>query len=1359
MTITFCHPDQDRIPSVAEGSPSNIAKGILRLRPCGAVLRMTALAFVLLFSIGCDSSSAPAEDDGSGFDAAPSFTPSSDESLSDYVINTFSDNGRDITVDPESIDFGADGTTYEKGDTDKTTFTLTNNSGATHTFKFQIYAISSGFAILDENEDNLGAWKEIIIADGASETFYVQFTADLFGTQTSYITITADVEGFIRLPFRATVTGDADFRLIPTGYSCSDEDAPSVASLDFLKVAYGNAKTHGIKLCNSGGEDVKINSATIENDDSGELSEVFEGTAFESFAWSSNDDITAIFSSGFDPGSATVSAPAYVDCGGTVMNAAGDYVVGIHNGGALDEVTVITSGFLWVDVTFTPSVDMQAGDGELCDPLSINAKLTLDTSLGVIDIPLLGATAGSEPVLEMSYRVAGYETDDDGASDTAGVPYYRPIDPTSDGAAIVYDTTEIFTDWVSENFQDAEVVIKNSGSRTLEFAGGLLYGFFEYVANPDGSSYQFPLVVEPGQSQAITIRYTPTPAPEDAPAKDDPATWDFGQFYFTHTAGNDGPEGKITLVGEQEPGSAVEITYNGADMKKYNETEKDENGEVILDEDGNPTYIYTKNFCAFSTVNTNELTLTVKNNSKIIGNTLSVSWHVESDSYLVTHEDGTSDTATYFDRKEGELSVAQESSGSFTIQIDLTDVSIGSPVTGKITITTSFPEEIWEQYSDYAFSGTRVTTYAIPFQATPSESGDCAFDSTEFDKDDFKGTVTFVVDRLSMILTDLPEATRSYPSFKFHLPLEIDAEKGTARIAKKIEFDYSGKPQRGKQITSPLHQSTGISGCAVLPTNPYRLRDDRYSWNGPRAECTELIAKGTQDGDITFHGDQACMKNDGGKDYVDTSTGESKVVFYSEFAMISEACEVQYYGKFSTFAFDPEAETIRDVFKRSEESPNENEEFYEDIYGAFRYDTYITFFKETTCGGATYASGGQPETITDTDAIKACYYEFAADTGGTRRVDGFITECAEFNFYMDEGVVPSDVDSDEPDYDSWTGFGRYQQNEDDEGNPIEGQYDISLYNVHIQAFVLGAADRVSFFGHAGHLLFSDLYITFTTDRVAKGNIDNEDWQEMIAVNTRKNFSKQQVYLKELELYEVYRYMYDDGLNSLMSNVINPFDENLVDGETKGNWRFTPDQSRRVLSGYPVNFEENNMLVLAGLGSFGGVGNTAPPFTKEDSATGKGKPLYFSFHGCLVNSEDPDPNQGCQSYALDSTLDNDGTDLLIKKYVEAGEIPAEEEDVINYKCEDLTQGSLTADDPLDDFGVSAASMGCINYTIYGIDRNRYTNYYDPTDDTLLYNAYGQYYTAGETIAGAPLATDDPQDFDEYTISDYKCGIGM
>lgn len=1316
---------------------------------------------VSLGTAGCDSSSAPAEDDGSGFDAAPSFTPSSDESLSDYVINTFSDNGRDITVDPESIDFGADGTTYEQGDTDKTTFTLTNNSGATRTFKFQIYAISSGFTILDENEDNLGAWKSIVIADGASETFNVQFTADLFGTQTSYLTVTADVEGFIRLPFRATVTGDADFRLIPTGYACSNEDAPSVASLDFLKVAYGNSRTQGIKLCNSGGEDVKINSAALENDDSGELSAVFTGTEFETFGWSSNDDITAIFASGFDPGSTTVSAPAYVDCGGTVVNAASDYDVGIHNGGALDAITIGTAGFLWMDVVFTPSVDMQAGDGELCDPLSINAKLTLNTSQGVIEIPLLGATAGSEPVLEMSYRVAGYETDDDGDSDTAGVPYYRPIVLTSDGAAIVYDTTEIFTDWVSENYQDAEIVIKNSGARTLEFAGGRLYGFFEYAANTDGSTYQFPIAVEPGQSQTITIRYTPTPAPEDAPAKDDPATWDFGQFYFTHNAGNDGPEGKITLVGEQEAGAAAEVTYNGADMLQYAEVKTDENGEVILDDDGNPTYIYTKNFCV---VNTNpeenkiwddsSFTFAVSNNSKLAGNDLTVRWSVESDS-------SEKIPAGYFTPiSEETFSIAPGELGSFTFTLTLdSSVTAGDTVTGKIRITTAFAEEIWDQYSEYAYADERETEYAIPFQATASDGNNCEFDSTELAKDDFKGTVTFVVDRLSMILTDLPEATRSYPSFKFHLPLEIDSEKGTARIAKKIEFDYSGKPQRGKQITSPLHQSTGISGCAVLPTNPYRLRDDRYSWNGPRAECGELIAKGTQDGDITFYGDQACMKNDGGKDYVDASTGESKVVFYSEFAMIDDACEVQYYGKFSTFAFDPETETIRDVFKRSEASPNENEEFYEDIYGAFRYDTYITFLKETTCGGATYASGGQPETITDTDAIKACYYEFAADTGGTRRVDGFITECAEFNFYMDEGMDLTDVDLEDPDYDTWTGAGRWEPHKDEEENIVEGQYDISLYNVHIQAFVLGAADRVSFFGHTGHLLFSDLYITFTTKRVADKDIDNEDWQEMIAVNTRKDFSKQQVYLKEGELYDVYKYMYDDGLNSLMTNVINPFDSRLELGKDRGNFRFTEDGERRVLSGYPVNFEENNMLVLAGLGSFGGVGNTAPPFTKQDSATGKGKPLYFSFHGCLVNSEDPDPNQGCQSYALDSTPDNDDTDLLIKKYIEAGEIPAEEEAVTGYDCDDLTQGSLTADDPLDDFGTSAASMGCINYTIFGIDRNRYTNYYDPTSDTLLYNAYGQYYTAGDEIAGAPLAADDPQDFDEYTISDYKCGIGM
>lgn len=1318
------------------------------------------LLFACLAACGGGGDAATPEDVA---DPLPDFTPTADESLASLAVNTFKDNGVEITTDPESIDFVESEGSLTSGDVVSQEFAITNSTAATRTFKFQIYSVSSGFTILDENKDNVGSWQAITLAAGESKKYYVQFSADLFGTQTSYLTITADIDGYIHLPFRATVTGSADFKLVPTGYSCSDADAPTADALDFLKVAYGKSRTKGLKLCNTGGEDVKITSASIVADDSGLISEIFTPASFVDFDWTAAGSIESVFSSGSQTTGASINAPTLVDCGGVVDNAAGDFSAVARNGDSISNITVTGSSFLWMDISFSPSIDMEAGEGELCNPLSVNAKLKLDTSLGVVEVPLLGATAGSEPVLEMYYRLAGYETKEEGASEeAAGTPYYRPLDLASDGTAIIFGTTEIYADWVSEGYETAEVLIKNvgSGTKKMQFAGGNMTGFFEYDA-----SAVFPAELAAGESAAFTIRYVPTP--EETP---ETATWDFGQMYFTHNAGNNGPVGKIALVGEQDAGYAVEVTYSGADMRKYSETNSD------------GSYKYTKNFCVINTekgaaaaVSTAEdegktlgdpaghtqLTFAVKNNSRITGNILDVSWRVVPDSKTATSGEGESATQftyTQFEEQSGSLTVSPDSSGEFTSTITLKDddtysVPGGENITGQVIINTKYADSVWATYQNYSYgesgmgSGASEQTFVIPFQAKASDSGvDCIFDATALAQDDFKGTVTFIIDRLSMALMDLTEDNRSYPPFKFHMPLEVDKAKGTVRVQSPIIFDYSGVPQRAKQITSPLHQSTGISGCAAMPTNPYRLREERYSWGGPTSSCGEMVASNTKDGNISIYGDMVCMANNGAQPYTDTVTGETKQVFYSEFAMINEECEIQYYGKFSTFAFNPETETIRDIFKKSEEKPNESEEYYEEIYGAFAYDTYITFIKETTCGGVTYAQGGQPETITDIDAVKACYKELSADTGGTRRVDGFITECAEFNFSMDEGKVPDDADSENPDYDKWEGFGTYEPHRDANGDIVEGQYDITLYNVNIQAFVVGAADRVSFFGHPGHLLYSDLSITLSTKVVADGNYGDEssaNWQERIAVNTRPHFTKEKVFLKDEDPYDLDKYFLDDGLNNMLTNMINPFDPNLELGKDRGNFQFTDSGERIVLSGRPINLEQNNMLILSGLGSFGGVGNTAPPFTKRDAATGRGKSLYFTFHGCLVNSEDPDPYQGCQSYSRDSDMLNGRP--IVETYVEKGMIPETMANIEAFNCEDSSQA---------DFGISAVSMPCINYTIYGIDRNRYTSYYDPTDDDMIYPAPGQY-----KYSSTDDPDYDPSKYDEYVLSDYKCGIGM
>jgi hypothetical protein len=177
---------------------------------------------------------------------------------------------------------------------------------------------------------------------------------------------------------------------------------------------------------------------------------------------------------------------------------------------------------------------------------------------------------------------------------------------------------------------------------------------------------------------------------------------------------------------------------------------------------------------------------------------------------------------------------------------------------------------------------------------------------------------------------------------------------------------------------------------------------------------------------------------------------------------------------------------------------------------------------------------------------------------------------------------------------------------------------------------------------------------------------------------------------------------EDGLNSELSNVIDETGmESGIDysGSGKGTFRYL-DASKTsiVFAGWPVNYDENNLLVLVGLGAFTGKGNTAPNYIKADAATGKGKPLYFAFHGCLVAGT-PDETQGCFDYHLDSATMPDTDELVIDEYLSTGVLP----DGYATDCTPMTDpGFENRDD--------ASYMACINYKITPQDRDRLTNYY-------------------------------------------------
>ncbi|MEK9137522.1 MAG: hypothetical protein AAB393_10400, partial [Bacteroidota bacterium] len=232
-----------------------------------------------------------------------------------------------------------------------------------------------------------------------------------------------------------------------------------------------------------------------------------------------------------------------------------------------------------------------------------------------------------------------------------------------------------------------------------------------------------------------------------------------------------------------------------------------------------------------------------------------------------------------------------------------------------------------------------------------------------------------------------------------------------------------------------------------------------------------------------------------------------------------------------------------------------------------------------------------------------------------------------------------------------------------------------------------------------------------------------DWQERIAVQSRRHFQKDQVYIKD-GTYDIKAYWTEDGLNSEMSNVTD--ETGMVSGVDyggagKGTFHYTDStKTKIVFGGWPVNYDENNLLVLTGLGAFVGKGNTAPSYIKADAATGVGKPLYFAFHGCLVAGT-PDETQGCYEYHLDNaTMPNDPDTLVIDEYVRKGLLPD------GYVKDPADCSALV--DPA--FAADYSTMACINYKIMAIDRDHLTNYYESNRFTYENNDYYNGTTCGQ-----------------------------
>ena len=165
---------------------------------------------------------------------------------------------------------------------------------------------------------------------------------------------------------------------------------------------------------------------------------------------------------------------------------------------------------------------------------------------------------------------------------------------------------------------------------------------------------------------------------------------------------------------------------------------------------------------------------------------------------------------------------------TFTVNLVADASAVGQMLGGTLLVETSYGSKD-SQYASM-LDGLIERDFAVPFQGMASESGESNLCKTGVLGDDGATRATFVIDRVTMVMTDLIESAHNPPPFRFHLPLEVNRDQGTVRIAEPIELQFNEADlDYRKSIRSYTHQATNIQGCAPLPTNPYRLEFEKGS--------------------------------------------------------------------------------------------------------------------------------------------------------------------------------------------------------------------------------------------------------------------------------------------------------------------------------------------------------------------------------------------------------------------------------------------------------------------------------------------------------------------------------------------------
>lgn len=1211
--------------------------------------------------------------------ANPSIGPSPQEDLESLASNTFVSNGIQITVSPEYIDFGT--TQHKKALIKK--FKITNGTNSAQQLTIQFYGYSGGFKLIEE-DGIYSAYKPISLGAGESTPdILLRFDASLMGTHQGYLEITAkDVEGLIQLPFRAKVSGAADIKFMSSDFLCSNKDAPELQTLDFGRVPTGRFKTKRIKICNTGGKAIQIHKVRILANTSGAQSKALDmgdPNPFEtSFGWDLNDLINQEILEYYTPNeeeSFEDSKPAFVTYTENVANESSSFSVkpNLPDGQTLSPtgIALDAGAYIIYDVEFRPNLNIEAAENRLFDSISLTADVNINTDLGVYVVDALGATGGKEPFLQVTYLTEGLETS-------------LPLDLDSTNRAVRFDPVTIFEDWVPEEAAELKLFLKNVGSGSKDLMvwfDNMAEGYFTFKKqNPE---QKLPLVLGPGQRKSVTLLYAPTP--EDGIAG---TNWDLGQLIINHTGGN-GLSHRVTLIGEQQGGKAVIIKQDSSilktDYERPDGTFKRKNLCVIRMNPVEEEDITVKNFEI--TNNSNNYTLT---------STLTTS-------PLRSGEDQSSPTIGTAELSEGTITTSPNSLSSFKLTLILDNsVSDGDEVYGELNIHNSYnaPANV---ASLCQTNPCPHQEYEIPFKAIASETGECKGGVGQ----PLDGTVVMVIDRITMSLLGLTEPPRNPPSFRFHLPIDLHKDAQRARIH-GLPYNPTKEVSYIDQIRSFAHQITNVAGCFPLPSNPYKLEFVAGSWDGPMKECSNPQ---TDDAFVTLHEPSAvCMANNGVQEGTLPETSEKVNIFYHEFIKLGDGCQLEMEGKFSTF-FLREGQTAKQVFDimMDEVGIDGSQSEYDKYTRPFQFDSYILFHKGYNREGCKYPQGTKLE---DPNDIEKCWNAFQSD-GNLTRTNGMIEECSYFQFEIEEGCTPQDAEEAQADDfpeenictdssisagdpSSWIGYGEYEPDPFD-----DTKYHLTLRNVHLRAFTL-VHSLNSFFGHAGRLLYSDLYVTLTTKAVGRQYPENENPfddgpYDLIATKTLKDFSDEDIF----RINNAKTQAFWNGPNWVNAQFTvgnsGDFDDRECNPQAgikdhcRGNFEYN-ESGRVIHAGEPIDLEANQRLLVVGLGAFQGPGELAPSFARARS-DGKGQPLYFTFHGCLKEEE----------------FDEEGNTIITGCY--EGKI-----DDIQWEGSPVTEAYishdiLTSDDANPDEGEETDSKAYINFRIFDDDRNRLTDYFN------------------------------------------------